>query len=194
MLNHVVAEPVREYLARQRGDSDARGFALEDVAEVFEVAVAAADDAVLKLEGGDIGAALDLVGCVHVAGCAMGLGVLDLEGEVSLAVQKQDGDRGGRWERKGAGRVAYFYFEEVLGGAVNLLEGLLAGVWEGLHCSGFGGAVEKAGRWGSRFVWRPLGVSGELWPRSLSYRRSFKGLDVSEKAYWYDRVRSAVVM
>lgn len=61
MLDHVVAEPVREYLARQRGYRDACGFALEDVAEVFEVAVTAADDAVLELEGGDIGTALDLV-------------------------------------------------------------------------------------------------------------------------------------
>jgi len=127
MLNHVVAEPVREYLARQRGDSDARGFALEDVAEVFEVAVAAADDAVLKLEGGDIGAALDLVGCVHVAGCAMGLGVLD------------------------------FYFEEVLGGAVNLLEGLLAGVWEGLHCSGFGEGGREGWMVGFKVCVAPFG-------------------------------------
>jgi hypothetical protein len=157
MLNHVVAEPVREYLARQRGDSDARGFALEDVAEVFEVAVAAADDAVLKLEGGDIGAALDLVGCVHVAGCAMGLGVLDLEGEVSVAVQKQDGDRGGRWERKGARRVTYFYFEEILGGAVNLLEGLLAGVWEGLHCSGFGEGGREGWKVGFKVCVAPFG-------------------------------------
>jgi hypothetical protein len=27
----------------------------------------------------------------------------------------------------------YFYFEEILGGTVDLLEGLLAGIWEGLH-------------------------------------------------------------
>lgn len=32
----------------------------------------------LEFEGGDVGATDDLVGGVHVAGCAVGLGVADL--------------------------------------------------------------------------------------------------------------------
>lgn len=78
VLDHIVAESVREYLARQWGDSHARAFALEDVAEVLEVGVAAAHDGVLQFEGGDVGSADDLVGGVHVAGCAVGLGIADL--------------------------------------------------------------------------------------------------------------------
>lgn len=78
VLDHIVAEPVREYLARQWRDGDARAFALEDVAEVLEVGVATAHDGVLEFEGWDVGAADDLVGGVHVAGCAVCLGVADL--------------------------------------------------------------------------------------------------------------------
>lgn len=78
MLNHVIAEAVRKHLARQRRNGDARALALEDVAEVFKVGVAAAHDGVLELEGGDVGAADDLVASVHVARCAVCLGVSDL--------------------------------------------------------------------------------------------------------------------
>ena len=78
MLDHVVTEPVCEHLAGQRGNGDAGGLALQDVAEVLEVGVPATDDAVFELEGGDVGAADNLVGGVHLAGCAVGLGVLDL--------------------------------------------------------------------------------------------------------------------
>lgn len=78
VLDHVVAEAVREHLPRQRGDCDARAFPLEDVAEVFEVRVAAADGGVFQLEGGDVGSAHDLVGGVHVAGCTVRLRVFYL--------------------------------------------------------------------------------------------------------------------
>lgn len=78
VLNHVVAEPVGEHLARQRRDGDARALALEDVPEVLEIRVAAAHDRVLQLEGGDVGAADDLVRGVHVARCPVCLGVADL--------------------------------------------------------------------------------------------------------------------
>lgn len=67
MLDDVVAEAVREDLPRQRGDGDARALALEDVAEVLEVGVAAAHDGVFQFEGGDVCAANELVGGVHVA-------------------------------------------------------------------------------------------------------------------------------
>lgn len=78
MLNHVIAEAVREHLARQRRDGNARALALEDVAEVFKVGVATAHNRVLELEGGDVGAADDLVAGVHVARCTVRLGVPDL--------------------------------------------------------------------------------------------------------------------
>ena len=78
VFDHIVAEPVGEHLARQRRNGNPRAFPLEDVPEVLEVRVAAANDRVLELEGGNVGAADDLVGGVHVAGSAMSLGVADL--------------------------------------------------------------------------------------------------------------------
>lgn len=78
MLDDVVAEPVCKDLARQRGDRHARALALEDVAEILEIGVAAAHDRVLQLEGGDIGAADDFVRGVHVARGAVCLRVADL--------------------------------------------------------------------------------------------------------------------
>jgi len=98
MLDHIVAEAVREDLARQRRDCDLQNvyeyacllvcncgeahscaLSLEDVAEVFEVGVATAHDAVAELEGRNVGAGVDFVGSVHCAGGgAVGLGVLDL--------------------------------------------------------------------------------------------------------------------
>lgn len=43
MLNHIVRKPVRKHLPWQRRDRDARRLALQDVAEMFKVAVAPAD-------------------------------------------------------------------------------------------------------------------------------------------------------
>lgn len=85
VLDNVVAEPVGEYLPRERGDRHARALALQDVAEVLEVRVAAPHDRVLEFEGWDVGAADYLVRGVHVSGCAVCLGVADLLGLVSLA-------------------------------------------------------------------------------------------------------------
>lgn len=79
VFNHIVAEAVREHLARQRRDSDARRLALEDVAEVLEVGVAAADGRLAQLEGRDVGPAEDLVVGVHVAAHTVGAWVADLE-------------------------------------------------------------------------------------------------------------------
>ena len=78
VLDDVVAEPVGEHLARQWGNGDSRALALQDIAEILEIGVAAANDRVLQLEGGDVGSADDLVGGVHVAGGAVGLGVAHL--------------------------------------------------------------------------------------------------------------------
>lgn len=78
MLDDIVTEPVRKHLPGQRGDGDARAFALENIAEILEIGVAAAHDGVFQFEGGDVGSANELVGGVHVARGAMGLGVADL--------------------------------------------------------------------------------------------------------------------
>lgn len=80
VLDHVVAEAVGEDLAGQRGDGDAGRLALEDVAEVLEVGIAPPHGAVSELEGGDVGAADDLVVRVHAAAHAVSARVLDLEG------------------------------------------------------------------------------------------------------------------
>lgn len=79
VLDDVVAESVREDLARQRGDGDARALALEDITEVLEVTVPPAHGAVLQLEGGDVGPADDLVVGVHLARGAVRLRVFDLQ-------------------------------------------------------------------------------------------------------------------
>lgn len=78
VLNDVVAEPVGENLPGERGYRDARALALQDIAEILEVGVPAAHDGVFQFEGGDVGPAHNLVRRVHVARCAVGLGVADL--------------------------------------------------------------------------------------------------------------------
>ena len=78
MLNHIIAKPIRKHLSRQRRDSNAGRFTLQNVAEVLEIAVPPTDAGVAQLEGRDVGAALDLVARVHVAADAVGFGVLDL--------------------------------------------------------------------------------------------------------------------
>jgi len=83
MLNHIITETVRKYLARQRWNRNARTLPLEDVTEVFEVRVPSAHDAMVELEGGDIGSADDLVVGVHVAAHAVRAWVLYLRWGVS---------------------------------------------------------------------------------------------------------------
>lgn len=78
-LDDVVAEAVGEDLAGERRDGDASALALENVAEVLKVGVATADAALAQLEGGDVGAAHDLVVGVHVATHAVGSGVANLD-------------------------------------------------------------------------------------------------------------------
>lgn len=78
MLDHIITKAVCKDLAGQRWDRNSRRLALQDVAEVLEVRIASAHAAVAEFEGGDVGAANDLVVCVHVAAHAMSAGVLDL--------------------------------------------------------------------------------------------------------------------
>lgn len=86
VLNDIVTESVGKNLARQRGDSHACALALQNITEVLEIGVAAAHDGVLQLEGGYVGSADNLVGGVHVAGCAMGLRVAHLKESVRAGV------------------------------------------------------------------------------------------------------------
>lgn len=79
-LDDVVAEAVREHLAWQRRDRNARALALKYVAEVLKVRVAAANGALPQLEGGDVGAADNLIVRVHVAADAVRARVADLLG------------------------------------------------------------------------------------------------------------------
>lgn len=102
-LDDVVAEAVGEDLARQGRDGDARALALENVAKVLKVRVPSADAALAQLEGGDVGAAQDLVVGVHVPAHAV------------------------------RARAAHLDLEEVLGRAVDLVEALLARVGHGLE-------------------------------------------------------------
>lgn len=82
LLNDIIAEAIGKDLARQRRDGDARALPLEDVAEIFKVAVATADGGLAQLEQGEVGIQVDLVAGVHVAIVgAVGLGVPDLGGE-----------------------------------------------------------------------------------------------------------------
>lgn len=67
MLNHVIRKPVRKHFPWQRWDGDSCAFPLEDVAEVLEVRVSAADDGVFEFESGDVGATDYFVRCVHAS-------------------------------------------------------------------------------------------------------------------------------
>jgi hypothetical protein len=83
------------HLPRQRRNGHPGALALKYVTEVFKVGVAAADDRVAQLEGGDVGARVDLVGGVHCAwGGAVGLWVLDLRVRLSEG-GGLEGPRGG---------------------------------------------------------------------------------------------------
>lgn len=75
MLNHIITESIGEDFSWERRNRHARTFALEYIAEIFKIAVAAADGAVAKLECGDIGAADNFVVGVHVAADAVSLRV-----------------------------------------------------------------------------------------------------------------------
>lgn len=156
MLDDVVTETIGEHLAWQRGDGDASALALEDVAKVLEVGIAAADCAVLELEGRDIGPTNNFVIRVHAARCPVGLRVFDLEGKSlsarlvsilceachedeydSTQVEKSQnipkiaccsGAKG-----KVGGNAAYLDLEKVLRWTVDFFKGLLTGVWHCLH-------------------------------------------------------------
>ena len=70
-LDDVVTEAVGEDLARQGWNGYPGALALEDIAKVLKVGVAATDAALAQLECRYVGAAEDLIVCVHVAAHAV---------------------------------------------------------------------------------------------------------------------------
>jgi hypothetical protein len=126
-----------------------------------------------QFESGDVGSAHDLVRRVHIAGGAVGLRITDLFILVSLLIRvcvcvarakgvvygwlgkrcgHMDplGGRGGRAIRGFGVAVidgaTHFDLEEILGRSVDLLEGLLSGLGDGLHRGGVG---LRRGSWGN---------------------------------------------
>ncbi|KAB8356482.1 hypothetical protein FH972_024065 [Carpinus fangiana] len=124
VLYDVVAEAVCEYLAGQRRDGNAGRLALEEVAEVLKVGVAPADGGGLELERGDVGAAEDLIGGVHVAADAVGLWIADLL-VISLCLSGKPDCVAACKKAQG---LEYLNLEKVLGRAVDLFKRLCAGV------------------------------------------------------------------
>ena len=62
-LNDLVRKSIREYLAGQGRDIYSGGFALEDIAESFEIGVASAHNGMSKLERRNVG--LDTWGSIY---------------------------------------------------------------------------------------------------------------------------------
>jgi hypothetical protein len=77
-LDDVVAEAIGEDLARQGWNGYPGALALEDVAEVLKVRVAAANTALAQLECRYVCAAKNLVICIHVAAHTVRSWVTDL--------------------------------------------------------------------------------------------------------------------
>lgn len=54
-FDNFIREPIGEDFAGERGDVNTSGFALENIAESFEIAVSSTDKRMSELERGDIG-------------------------------------------------------------------------------------------------------------------------------------------
>ena len=80
MFNHIVAESVRKHLPGKGWNRHSGALALQDIPKILKVAVSSTHSAVLELEGGDVRSADNLVVRIHAAGCAVGLGILNLLG------------------------------------------------------------------------------------------------------------------
>ena len=90
MLDYIVAEPIGEDLPGEWRNSDAGGFALENIAEVLKVGVAPAHGRVLELEERYVGPANNFVVGVHGTRGAVGLGVFDLLGSVGVVKERRE--------------------------------------------------------------------------------------------------------
>ena len=78
MLNNIVTKSIRKHLPRQRRNRNSSALPLENIAKVLKVRVTSAHNAMVELEGGDVGSADDLVVGVHVAAHAVRTWVLHL--------------------------------------------------------------------------------------------------------------------
>jgi hypothetical protein len=78
VFDNIVAEAIREDLARQRRNCHTCRFSLQDIAEVLEIGIAPTNRAMAELEGGNVGAADDLIVGVHTSAHAVSTRVLDL--------------------------------------------------------------------------------------------------------------------
>jgi len=76
-LNDLVGEAVGEDLAGKRGNVNARGLALEDIAKGLKVGIPSAHERMSQLECRDIGLAHDLVVSVHLAAESVSLRISD---------------------------------------------------------------------------------------------------------------------
>jgi len=83
MLNNIITKPIRKHLSRQRRNRNTGALPLENITEVLKVRVTSAHNAVVELEGGDVGSAYDLVVGVHVAAHAVRAWVFYLRWDVS---------------------------------------------------------------------------------------------------------------
>lgn len=152
MLNHIIRESIRKHLSWKWWDGDACGLALKDVPEVLEVGVASANLGLGDVEEGHVGATFNFVGCVlWDAGFGrMGYWIFDLAAPLVNVVLGEEW-KGVKKEKSGqtqSGKrskieVAYLNLKEVLWLAVDLLKGLLARIWHGLHCDGGSGAAAR---------------------------------------------------
>lgn len=139
LLNDGIVELVEVDLARQWRDGDTCRLALEDVAEVLKVRVAAPHAAVTQLERRYVGAEGNLVGRISRARRqAVGLWVFDLEWP-SAGVTDGGRSAANGLRKEDNGEVlddipTYFDLEEVLRRTVDFLEALRARIWHRLHC------------------------------------------------------------
>jgi len=83
-FDNFVREPVRKYFARERRDVDSCGFALEYVAEGFEVRVSPSDEGVTEFKGGNVSLTDYLIIGVHLPPETMSLRIPDFNLQETL--------------------------------------------------------------------------------------------------------------
>ena len=79
VFDYIVREAICEDFTREGRDRDARALPLQNITEVFKVAISAANRAILEFESGNVGPGHDLVGRVEVFGCSMRLRIDNLQ-------------------------------------------------------------------------------------------------------------------
>ena len=129
MFDYVIAESIRKYFAREWGYCNPCAFSLQYVAKIFEVRVSPPNGTVLQLESRYIRAADDFVVGVHVARCAMSLGILHL-GKAAKSVQAR---MIFACNIENSNEISDFNLQKIFRWPINLLEALLTSIWHCLH-------------------------------------------------------------